>query len=76
MQYKEMTPEQRQNEFLAVFRRFGSIGKGAQWIADATGSSVATVLVWRCKKRTGYAIPKRPFIMLMEALKNCPEFTE
>jgi len=69
MNVSEMTAEQRQKEFLKVFRSFDSIGDGAEFVAKATGSNVGTVMVWRCKKRSGYAIPKRPFMMLMAAVE-------
>lgn len=66
----EITAEKRQEEFLKVFRRFDSIGEGAEYIAQATGCVVGTVMVWRCKKKSGYGIPKRPFTLLMAKIEE------
>jgi len=60
--------EDRQKVFLGVFKNFDSIAEGAKWIADATESSVTTVMIWRCKGETGYPIPNRPYRMLMKAV--------
>lgn len=76
MPEKKVPPQKRKEDFLKVFRNFDSKREGAEWIAEVTGSSVATVFVWRCKTETGYTIPMRPYKMLMEAVakKNFPNF--
>lgn len=66
------TPEERQREFLAVFRRFDSIGDGARWIAEACGVKPITVMLWRTKKRSGYVIPARAYTALKNQLQSNP----
>ena len=65
-----ISPEQRTQQFLNVFRHFNSVREGAEWIAEVTGSSPNTVMVWRvsAERKTGYNIPYRPYKMLMDAV--------
>lgn len=62
------SPDERQQNFLSVFKHFDNVGKAAEWIAQVTLSSPATVMVWRCKGGSAYGIPERPYKMLMDAV--------
>lgn len=66
-----VSPEKRKQDFLNVFKHFDSVREGVEWIAQVTGSSPNTVMVWRVdsERKSGYSIPYRPWKMLMDAVK-------
>ena len=68
----KLLPEERQIEFLRVFKLFDSVGKGAEWIANACGVKPITVMVWRTKKKSGYCIPERAYKTLIAQIKSNP----
>ncbi len=65
---KTVPPDERQRNFLSVFKHFKNAKEAAQWIGEVTLTSPATVYVWRCKGETAYGIPERPYKMLMDAV--------
>lgn len=65
---KPMLNDDRQKNFLGVFKHFKNAKEAAKWIGEVTLTSPSTVYVWRCKGATAYGIPERPYKMLMDAV--------